>query len=74
MPKTLFEKIWDAHVVSHPPNSPAVLYIDLHLIHEVTSPQALPNYVNGGLRPVVHCRPSPRWITAPPRPHAARMA
>jgi len=39
-PKTLFEKIWNNHVVSQAENSPAVLYIDLHLIHEVTSPQA----------------------------------
>ena len=40
MPKTLFEKIWDNHVVAQEPDSPAVLYIDLHLVHEVTSPQA----------------------------------
>src|SRR5512143_360108 len=40
MPQTLFEKIWNAHVVSQDAGSPAVLYIDLHLIHEVTSPQA----------------------------------
>lgn len=39
-PRTLFEKIWDSHVVVHEKNSPAVLYIDLHLVHEVTSPQA----------------------------------
>ncbi|MCI0706224.1 MAG: 3-isopropylmalate dehydratase large subunit [Ignavibacteriae bacterium] len=39
-PKTLFEKIWDSHVVAQEPDSPAVLYIDLHLVHEVTSPQA----------------------------------
>lgn len=39
-PQTLFEKIWDRHVVVEEPGSPAVLYIDLHLIHEVTSPQA----------------------------------
>jgi len=38
--KTLFEKVWDAHVVSQDPGAPAVLYIDAHLIHEVTSPQA----------------------------------
>ena len=38
--RTLFEKIWDDHVVTHEPNCPAVLYIDLHLVHEVTSPQA----------------------------------
>jgi 3-isopropylmalate/(R)-2-methylmalate dehydratase large subunit len=40
MPKTLYEKIWDAHVVSEDPNGETVLYIDLHLIHEVTTPQA----------------------------------
>ncbi len=40
MPKTLFQKIWDSHVVAQEPDSPAVLYIDLHLVHEVTSPQA----------------------------------
>ena len=39
-PKTLFEKIWDAHVVHEVPGEPALLYIDLHLVHEVTSPQA----------------------------------
>ena len=40
-PKTLFEKLWDAHVVvPEAADAPAVLYIDLHLIHEVTSPQA----------------------------------
>ncbi|MBE3576076.1 MAG: 3-isopropylmalate dehydratase large subunit [Limnochordales bacterium] len=39
-PRTLFEKIWDEHVVVHPPGRPALLYIDLHLVHEVTSPQA----------------------------------
>jgi 3-isopropylmalate/(R)-2-methylmalate dehydratase large subunit len=38
--KTLFEKVWDAHVVAQDPGAPAVLYIDAHLIHEVTSPQA----------------------------------
>ena len=37
---TLFEKIWESHVVAEKPGAPAVLYIDLHLIHEVTSPQA----------------------------------
>src|SRR5579871_799800 len=40
MPKTLFEKIWDAHIVHHPTDSPPLIYIDLHLLHEVTSPQA----------------------------------
>ena len=39
-PKTMFEKIWDAHVVHEEPGRPAILYIDLHLVHEVSSPQA----------------------------------
>jgi len=40
MGKTLFDKVWDAHVVDTIKNGPQVLYIDKHLIHEVTSPQA----------------------------------
>jgi len=40
MPKTLFEKVWDSHVVRAPEDEPTLLYIDLHLVHEVTSPQA----------------------------------
>ncbi len=39
-PRTLFDKVWDAHVVAEEPERPAVLYVDLHLVHEVTSPQA----------------------------------
>lgn len=38
--KTLFKKIWEAHVVDEEPGKPTLLYIDLHLVHEVTSPQA----------------------------------
>src|SRR6202167_4218579 len=38
--KTLFEKVWESHVVVAPEGEPALLYIDLHLLHEVTSPQA----------------------------------
>jgi 3-isopropylmalate/(R)-2-methylmalate dehydratase large subunit len=38
--KTLFEKIWDAHLVTQPSGRSPILYIDLHLVHEVTSPQA----------------------------------
>jgi 3-isopropylmalate/(R)-2-methylmalate dehydratase large subunit len=38
--RTIFEKIWDAHVVRDVPGEPPLLYIDLHLVHEVTSPQA----------------------------------
>jgi 3-isopropylmalate/(R)-2-methylmalate dehydratase large subunit len=44
-PRTLFAKVWDAHVVHRLPEGPALLYVDLHLVHEVTSPQAF-----GGLR------------------------
>ncbi|HEX2990957.1 MAG TPA: 3-isopropylmalate dehydratase large subunit [Anaerolineales bacterium] len=50
MPKTLFQKIWDSHVVAEQPNSPAVLYIDLHLVHEVTSPQAFTGLRQRGLK------------------------
>ena len=39
-PRTIVEKIWDSHVVAQEPGSPALLYVDLHLTHEVTSPQA----------------------------------
>ena len=40
MARTLFEKVWESHVVVEPPGEPALLYVDLHLVHEVTSPQA----------------------------------
>jgi 3-isopropylmalate/(R)-2-methylmalate dehydratase large subunit len=39
-PRTLFEKVWDAHLVAAPDRQSPLLYIDLHLVHEVTSPQA----------------------------------
>src|ERR1044071_3211178 len=39
-PKTLAEKVWDAHVVRSAAGEPDLLYVDLHLVHEVTSPQA----------------------------------
>ena len=40
MVSTMFEKIWDSHIVAEPEDQPALIYIDLHLVHEVTSPQA----------------------------------
>ena len=40
MGRTLAEKVWDAHVVRRADGEPDLLYIDLHLVHEVTSPQA----------------------------------
>ena len=50
MGKTLFEKIWDAHVVAQDEGAPAVLYIDAHLVHEVTSPQAFATLRERGLK------------------------
>ena len=50
MPKTLFEKVWNAHVVTEQPDTPAILYIDLHLVHEVTSPQAFTGLRQRGLK------------------------
>ena len=49
-PKTLFQKVWDEHVVVQEPDRPAVLYIDLHLIHEVTSPQAFTGLRERGIK------------------------
>jgi len=50
MAKTLFQKIWDSHVVTEQEGAPAVLYIDLHLVHEVTSPQAFTGLRQRGLK------------------------
>ena len=47
--RTLFDKIWENHVVTHEEGSPAVLYVDLHLVHEVTSPQAFAGLREKGL-------------------------
>src|SRR3984885_14078524 len=49
-PQTLFEKIWNSHVVVQKKDYPAVLYIDAHLIHEVTSPQAFSGLKNRGIK------------------------
>ena len=49
MPKTLFDKIWDRHVVKHVDDGPDILYIDKHFIHEVTSPQAFNGLRNRGI-------------------------
>lgn len=47
--KTLFDKVWDAHVVETIPDGPQIIYIDKHLIHEVTSPQAFAELESRGL-------------------------
>ena len=49
-PKTIIEKLWDSHVVCEPEGAPALLYIDLHLVHEVTSPQAFDGLRQRGLK------------------------
>jgi 3-isopropylmalate/(R)-2-methylmalate dehydratase large subunit len=50
MAKTLVQKIWDSHVVTQQPGAPALLFIDLHLAHEVTSPQAFQELRDRGLK------------------------
>ena len=50
MGKTLFDKVWDAHVIESINDGPQVLYIDKHLIHEVTSPVAFLGMDNRGLK------------------------
>ncbi len=50
MSGTLAEKVWDAHVVARTPGEPDLLYVDLHLVHEVTSPQAFAGLQSTGRR------------------------
>ena len=50
MGKTLFEKIWEAHIVKSIPDGPEVIYLDKHFIHEVTSPQAFAGLEKRGLK------------------------
>ncbi|MEK9162980.1 MAG: 3-isopropylmalate dehydratase large subunit [Chloroflexota bacterium] len=49
-PLTLFQKVWNSHIVAQEKDSPAVLYVDLHLVHEVTSPQAFTGLRTRGLK------------------------
>jgi 3-isopropylmalate/(R)-2-methylmalate dehydratase large subunit len=49
-PRTIIEKVWDGHVVAEKPGAPTLLYIDLHLVHEVTSPQAFAGLRARGLK------------------------
>ena len=71
MAKTLFERIWERHLVAEPEGEPAIVFVDLHLIHEVTSPRrstasGLRSGVSGGRT----CR-SRRWTTTS-RPRKGR--
>src|SRR5678816_3464244 len=50
MPRTIIEKLWDSHIVHEQPGAPTLLYIDLHLVHEVTSPQAFTMLRERGLK------------------------
>ncbi len=50
MPRTIIEKLWDSHVVHESPGAPTLLFIDLHLVHEVTSPQAFQGLRERGLK------------------------
>ena len=49
-PRTIIEKVWDNHVVAEQPSAPTLLFIDLHLVHEVTSPQAFSGLRERGLK------------------------
>src|SRR5689334_24311424 len=49
-PRTIIEKLWDSHVVADNPGAPSLIYIDLHLLHEVTSPQAFAGLRERGLK------------------------
>jgi hypothetical protein len=73
-PRTLAEKVWDEHVVRSVPGEPDLLFIDLHLIHEVTSPPAV-----GGRRlagrggpPAPPAPPAPAPHPPPPQFHPPR--
>ena len=50
MPRTIIEKLWDSHIVAERPGAPSLLYVDLHLVHEVTSPQAFQGLRERGLK------------------------
>lgn len=69
--QTLFEKIWNDHVVRAEPDGTTLLYIDRHLVHEVTSPQAFEGLADAGRTPrrPRAARPSP--TTTSRRPTAA---
>ncbi len=67
-PRTLAEKVWDAHVVRRVDGEPDLLFIDLHLVHEVTSPQAFDGLRDAGRRCI---DPTSRW---PPRTTTSRRS
>ena len=50
MPQTIIEKLWDSHIVRERPGAPTLIFVDLHLVHEVTSPQAFDGLRERGLK------------------------
>ena len=84
--RTLYDKLWDSHVVRTEADGTALLYIDRHLVHEVTSPQAFEGLRLAGRKPwrvdsivatADHNTPTKDWDAGHPRPdlaHAGRDA
>src|ERR1019366_4232449 len=79
MPRTIIEKLWDSHVVHERPGAPTLLFIDLHLVNEVTSPQAFQGLRERGLtvrRPDLTIAPADHSIPTsdPSRPILDKIA
>src|SRR3546814_11296895 len=73
-PRTLYEKIWDAHVVERRPDGTCLIFIDRHLVHEVTSPQAFAGLRASGRtvrRPDLTLAVPDHNVPTPARPAAA---
>ena len=70
-PRTIVDKIWAEHVVTQDPGAPAVLAVDLHLVHEVTRPQAFAGLPPAGSASAIPFRPWPPPTTRSRRPIAA---
>ena len=60
MAQTLYDKLWDAHIVHQESDGTCLLYIDRHLVHEVTSPQAFEGLAIAGRKPGA---PAPTWLS-----------
>jgi 3-isopropylmalate/(R)-2-methylmalate dehydratase large subunit len=72
-PRTLYDKIWDDHLVHEAEDGTCLLYIDRHLVHEVTSPQAFEGLRMAGRKVRARRKPS-LWSTTTCRPPTARTA
>ncbi|MFT8366235.1 MAG: aconitase family protein, partial [Gluconobacter cerinus] len=68
-PRTLFDKIWADHVVDRLEDGTCILYIDRHLVHEVTSPQAFEGLRMAGRGPGPAAPPHPPGVPNPPPDH-----